>query len=173
MSDSLQPHGLQHTRPPCPTPTPGAYSNSCPLNRPSNHPLLSLSPPAFNLSQNRGLFKWVSSLHQVVKVLEFSFIISISNEYSWLISFRFDWFDLFAVQGTLKNLLQHHSSKASILWCSAFFMVQLSHPCMTTGNIITLTRQTLFSWAPKLLWTVTVAMKLKDTCSLEEKLWST
>ena len=72
----------------------------------------------------------------------FSFSISPSNEYSGLISFRIDWFDLFAVQGTLKSLLQHHSSKASILWCSAFFMVQLSYPYMTTGKTIALTIQT-------------------------------
>ena len=79
--------------------------------------------PAFNLAQNQGLFKWVSSSHQVAKVLEFSFSISPSNEYSGLIYFRIDWLDLLAVQGTLKSLLQHHSSKASILWCSAFFIL--------------------------------------------------
>ena len=75
----------------------------------------------------------------------FSFSISPSNEYSGLISFRMDWLDLLAVQGTLKSLLQHHSSKASVLWCSAFFTVQLSHPYMTAGKIITLTLQTLIS----------------------------
>ena len=74
-----------------------------------------------------------------------SFSISPSNEYSWLISFRIDWFDLLAVQGTLKSLLQHHNLKASILWCSAFFMVQLSHPYMTTGKTIALTIQTFVS----------------------------
>ena len=73
----------------------------------------------------------------------FSFSISPSNEYSGMMSFEIDWFDLFAVQGTLKKLLQHHSSKASIFWCSAFFMVQLSHPYMTTGKTIALTRRTL------------------------------
>ena len=107
-----------------------------------SHPLSSPSPPTFNLSQHQGLFKWVSSSHQVAKVLEFSFSISPSNEYSGLISFRMDWLDLLAVQGTLKNLLQHHSSKASILRHSAFFTVQLSHPYMITGKIIALTRQT-------------------------------
>ena len=108
-----------------------------------SHPLLSPSPPAFNLSQHQGLFKWVSSSHQVTKVLEFQlFNISPSNEHPGLISFRMDWFDLPAVQGTLKTLLQHHSSKASILRCSAFFTVQLSHPYMTTGKTIALTRQT-------------------------------
>ena len=93
-----------------------------------SHPLSSPSPPAFNLSQHQGLFQEVSSSHQVAKVLEFSFSISPSNKHSGLIFFRIDWFDLFAVQGILKNFLQHHSSKASILQHSAFFIVQLSHP---------------------------------------------
>ena len=107
-----------------------------------SHPLLSPSPPAFNLSQNQGLFQWVSSSNQVVKYWSLSFSISPSNEYSRLISFRMDWLDLLAVQGTLKSLLQHYSSKASILWCSAFFIVQLSHAYMTTGKTIVLTRWT-------------------------------
>ena len=98
-----------------------------------SHPLSVPSPPAFNLSQHQGLFQWVSSLHHVAKVLEFSFSIIPSKEIPGLISFRMDWLDLLAVQGTLKSLLQHHSSKASILQCSAFFVVQLSHPYMTTG----------------------------------------
>ena len=106
------------------------------------HPLSFPSPPAFNLSQHQGLFQWVSSSHQVAKDWSFSFSISPSNEYSGMISFRVDRLALLAVQGTLKSLLQHHSSKASILWCSAFFVVQLSHPYMTTGNTITLTRWT-------------------------------
>ena len=97
-----------------------------------SYPLSSPSLPAFNLSQHQGLFKCVSSLHQVAKVLEFQLNIIPSNEHPGLISFRMDWLDLFAVQGTLKSLLQHHSSKASILLCSAFFIVQLSHPYMTT-----------------------------------------
>ena len=90
-----------------------------------SHPLSSPSPPALNLSQHQGLFQRVSSLHQVANYWSFSFSISPSNEYSRLISLKTDWFDLLTVQGTLKNLLQRHSSKASILWCSAFFMVQL------------------------------------------------
>ena len=106
-----------------------------------SHPLSSPSPPALNLSQHQGLFQWVSSSHQVAKYWSFSFNISPSNEYPGLISFRMDWLDLLAVQGTLKNLLQHHSSKASILWHSAFFIVQLSHPYMTTGKTIALTRR--------------------------------
>ena len=103
-----------------------------------SHPLSSPSPAVLNLSQHQVLFKWVSSLHQVAKVLEFQ--LQHSNEHSGLISFRMDWLDLLAVQGSLKSLLQHHTSKASILWHSAFCIVQLSHPYMTTGKIIALTR---------------------------------
>ena len=91
-------------------------------------------------------------MHQVAKYWRFSFSISPSNEYSGLISFRMDWFDQIAVQGTLKSLLQHHSSKASILQCSAFFIVQLSHPYMTTGKTIALTRQTFVSKVMSLLF---------------------
>ena len=101
-----------------------------------SHPLLSPSLPAFNLSQHEGLFQWVSSPHQVAKYWSFSFSISPSNEYSGLISLKIDWFDLLAIQGTLKTLLQHHSSKASILRCSGFLMVRFSHPHMTTGKTI-------------------------------------
>ena len=86
-----------------------------------SHLLSSPSPPTFNLSQHQGLFQWVLCIRWP-KYWSFSFIISPSNEYSGLIPFRMDWLDLLAVQGTLKSLLQHHSSKASILWCSAFFM---------------------------------------------------
>ena len=93
-----------------------------------SHPLSSPSSLAFNLSQHQGLFQWVSSSHQWPKYWSFSFSISPSNEYSGLISFRIDWFDILAIRGTLKSLLQHHSSKASILPCLAFFVVQLSHP---------------------------------------------
>ena len=96
-----------------------------------SHPLSSPSPPTFNLSQHQGIFKWVSSLHQWPKYWSFSFSINPSNEDPGLISFRTNWLDLLAVQGTLKSLLQHHNSKASILWCSAFFTVQLSNPYMT------------------------------------------
>ena len=112
VSDSSQPHGLQHARLPCPSPTPGACSNSCPwisdAIQPS-HPLSSPFSPAFNLSQHQGLFQWVSSLHPVTQVLELRFSMIPSYEYSGLISFRMDWLDLLAVQGTLKSLLQHHS----------------------------------------------------------------
>ena len=97
-------------------------------------PLLSPSPPAFNLSQHQGLFQWVSSSHQVAKILEFQLQ---HQSFQWtlrLISFRMNWLDLHAVQGTLKSLFQYNSWKASILRCSAFFIVQLSHLYMTTGK---------------------------------------
>ena len=106
------------------------------------HPLSFPYPPAFSLSQHQGLFQWVSSSQQGPKYWNFSFSISPSSEYSGLVSFRMDWLDLLEVQGTLKSLLQHHSSKASILLCSAFFMGQLSHSYMTTGKTIALTRRT-------------------------------
>ena len=139
---TLKSQELLHDRLPCPSPSPWACSNSCQLRQwchPTIHPLLSPSPPAFNLSQHQGLFQWVGSSLQVAKYWSFSFSISPSNEYSWLISFRMDWLDLLAVQVTLKSLLQHHSSKASILWHSAFFMVQISHLYMTTKKTIVLT----------------------------------
>ena len=104
-----------------------------------SHPLSSPSPPVFNLSQHHCLFKCVSCLHQN---WSFSFSISLYNEYSGLISCRMDLLYLLAVQGTLKSLLQHHSSKAAILWHSAFFIVQLLPPYMTTGKTIAFTRWT-------------------------------
>ena len=106
-----------------------------------SHPLSSPSPPAFNLSQHQGLFRWISSAHQLAKVLEFQPQHQFFHEYSGLISFRMNWLDLLVVQGTLKSL-QYHSSKASILLHSAFFIDQLSHPYMTTGKTIALTRWT-------------------------------
>ena len=112
-----------------------------------SHPRSSPSPPAPNPSQHQSLFQWVSSSCEVTKYCSFSFSISPSNEHSGLISFRMNWLDLLAVQGTLKILLQHHSSKASIFWCSAFFMVQLSHPYMTAGKTMALTRWTFVSRA--------------------------
>ena len=120
---------------------------------PSNHLILSSpSLPTFNLYQHQGLFKWVSSSHQVAQVLEF-WLQHLS--FQWilgLISFRMDWLDLLAVQGTLKGLLQHHSSKASILQCPAFFIAQLSYPYMTTGRNIALTRQTFVGKVMSLLF---------------------
>ena len=147
MSNSLWPHGLQHTRPPCPSLTPRVYPNSCPLSQ-WCHSTISSSVILFSrlhLSQHQGLFKWVSSSHQVAKVLGFQLQ---HQSFQWMFRtdfFRMDWLDLFAVQGTLKTLLQHHSSKASILWCSAFFIVQLSHPYMSTGKTIALTRWNLLT----------------------------
>ena len=119
-----------------------------------SHPLLPPFPPAFNFSQHQGLFQWVSSSHQVAKIWSFSFSIGSSKEYSGLISFRIDWFNLLAVQGTLKSLLQHHSSKASILQRSAFFTVQFSHPYMTTGKIIALTIWTFAGKVMSLLFKI-------------------
>ena len=117
-----------------------------------SHPLSSPSPPTFNLSQHQGLLQWVSSSHQVAKVLEFQ----LQHQFFQLIFrtdlFRMDWLDLLAVQGTLKSLVQHHSSKASILQCSAFFMAQLSHPYMTTGKTIALTRWTFVDKVMSLLF---------------------
>ena len=151
---SLRPHRLQHARPPCPSPAPRVYSNSCPSSvMPSNHlifchPLL-LPPSVF---PSIRVFSNESVLHvRWPKYWSFSFGISPSNEYSGLVSFRMDWLDLLAVQGTLKSL-QHHSSKTSILWCSAFFLVQLSHPYMTTGKTIALTRWTFVGKAMSLLF---------------------
>ena len=104
-----------------------------------SHPLSSPSPPAFSLSQHQGLFRWVSSSHQVLKVLAFQFQ---HQAFQWT-----PRTDLLAIQGTLKSLLQHHSLKASILWCSGFFIVRLSHPYMTTGKTIALTRRTCWQAA--------------------------
>ena len=132
--------------------TSGVFPNSCPSSR-WWHPTISSSVSPFSsclsLSQHQGLFYWVAPLHQVAKNIgpkywSFSFSICPSSECSGLISFRMDWFDL-AVQGTLKSLLQYHSSKASIFQHSAFFMVQLSHPYMTTRKTITLTVWTFVS----------------------------
>ena len=150
MSDSLRPHELQHVRPPCPLPTPEVTQTHVhqvsDAIQPS-HPLLSPSPPSPNPSQHQGLFQWVNSTHEVAKALEFQ-----PNEHPGLISFRMDWLDLLAVQGTLNSLLQHHSPKASILWPSAFFTVQLSHPYMTTGKTIALTRWTFVGKVMSLLF---------------------
>ena len=145
MSNSLRPHGLQHTRLPCPSPTTRAYSNSRPLSR-WCHPIISSSvihPLLLLHSIFPSIKVFFSELTLCIrwpKYWSFSFRISPSNEYSGLISFGIDWFDLLAVQGTLMSLLQHNSSKASILRCSAFFIVQLSHPYLTTGKTIALTR---------------------------------
>ena len=116
-----------------------------------SHPLSSPSPPALNLSQHHSLSNESALCIRWPKYWSFSFNISPSNEHPGLISFRMDWLDLLAVQGTLKSLLQQHSSKASILQCSAFFIVQLSHPYMTTGKTIALIRQTFVGKVMSLL----------------------
>ena len=150
---TLRPHRLQHTRLPCSSPTSGAYSNSCPLSW-WCHPTISSSVipfsshlqtfPASGSFPVDQFFAWGGQT--------FSFSISPSNEYSGLICFRTDWLDLLVVQGTLKSLLKHHSSKASILWRSAFFIVQLSHPYMTTGKTIAMTSWTLVGKVTSLLF---------------------
>ena len=148
MSDSLWPHESQHTKPPYPSPTPGVCSNSCPSS-PWCHPAISSSVIPFSscpqsLPSSRS-FPMSQLCMRWPKYWSFHFSISPSNEHPGLISFRMDWLDLLAVQGTLKSLLQHHSSKASIIQCSAFFTVQLSHPHMTTGKTIALTRWTFLA----------------------------
>ena len=155
MSESLRPHGLQHTRFPGPSPTPGACSTHDRKSvMPSNHlifghPFLLLP----SLFPSIRVFSKESVLHiRWSKYWSFSFSNSHSNEYSKQISFRIDWLDLLAIQGTLKSLLQHHSSKASFLWHSPFFMVQLSHLYMTTGKTIDLTRQTFVGKVISLLF---------------------
>ena len=129
-SDSLRSHGLQHARFPCPSPTPRVYPNSCRLSQ-WCHPTISSSvipfsscPQSFSASGSFHMSQFFVIRWQ--KYWSFSFNVSPSDEQSGLISFRMDWLDLLAVQGTLKSLLQHHSSKTSVLWCSAFFMVHLS-----------------------------------------------
>ena len=173
MPDSFRPCGLQHTRPPCPSPTPRACSNSCPLSR-WCHPAVSSSvvpsPPAFTLSQHQGLFQWVSSLHQVAKGLEFQFQ---HQSFQWiirLISFRIDLFDCLALQGTLKSLLQHHSSKASnslalgLLYGSSLTSV---HDYWKNRNFVIAflprDKHLLISWLQSLQW---FGSPRKETLSL-------
>ena len=145
MSDSLWPHGLQHARLPSISLSLGVCSNSCPIESviPSNH--LILCCPLFFLPSvfpSMKVFTNESALHiRQPKYWSFSFSISLSNEYSRLISFRIDQCNLLAVQGRLKSLLQHHNLRVSVLWCSDFFMVQISHPYRATGKTIALTIQ--------------------------------
>ena len=157
MPHSYRPHELQHARSPCPSPTPGVHElklMSIESVMPSSHlilcrPLLLLPPipPSIRIFSNESTLRvrWP-------KYCSFSFSIIPSKEIPGLISFRMDWLDLLAVQGTLKNLLQHHSLKASILWRSAFFTVQLSHPYMTTRKTIALTKWTIVDKVMSLLF---------------------
>ena len=173
MSDSLRPHGLQHARLPCKSPTPGPYSNLCPSSH-WCHPAISSSVipfssrlQSFPASGSFLVSQFFASGGQSIR--SFSFTISPSNEYSrldsnipifqWIFTTTSDWLDFLAVQGTLKSLLQHHSSKASILWRSAFFTVQLSNPYTTTvwiwlwsSQTIALTRQTFVGKVMSLLF---------------------
>ena len=155
MTDSLRPHESQRTRPPCPSPNPRVHSNSFPSSRWCHLAISSSVIPfssypqslpelgSFPMSQ---LFAWggqSTGVSASASVLPMNTQDWSPLEWTGWISFRMDWLNLLAVQGTLKSLLQHHSSKASILWCSAFFTVQLSHPCMTTEKTIALSRLTL------------------------------
>ena len=155
MSNSFQPHGLQHSRLPCPSPTPRAYSNSCPSCQ-WCHPTISSSVITFSSCLQSfpasGSFQMSQFFAKVAKVLEFQLQ---HQSFQWIfrwISFRMDWLDLLGVQGILKSLFQHHSSKTLVLWCSAFFTIQLSHPYMTTGKTIALTRQTFVGEVMSLLF---------------------
>ena len=146
MSDSLRPRGLQHTRLPCPSPTPGACSASCPLSR-WCHPTISSSVIPFSSCLQSFHSIRVFSNESVLCIRwpnywSFSFSISLSIEYSGLISFRMDWLDLLAVQGTLRSLIHYHNLKVLVLWHSSFFMVQFSHLYMSTGKTTALPIQT-------------------------------
>ena len=155
MSDSLRPHRLRtagfpvHHQLPEPIQT---HVHCVGDTIQPSHPLSSPSPPTFNFLQHQGLFQWISSLHQVAKALEFQLQ---HQFFQWIfrtISFSIDWLDLLAVQGILKSLLQHHSSKESILRCSVFFIVQHSHPYMTTVKTIALTSWTCVGKVMSLLF---------------------
>ena len=154
MSDSLQPHESQHARLPRPSPTPRVHPNSRASSRWCHSAISSSVIPFSSCPQSLPAsrsFPMSQLCMRWPKYWSFSFNISPSNEHQGLISFRMDWLDLLAVQGTLKSLLQHHRSKASILRHSAFFTAQLSHPYMTTGKTIALTRWTFVGKVMSLL----------------------
>ena len=179
MSDSLRPHGLQHSRPPCPSSTPRVYSNSCPLSQ-WCHPIISSSVVPFSSCLQSFPASGSFPMNHFFTSGGQSIRISASHQSSqWilgLISFRMGWLDLLAVQGTLKSLLQHHSSKASILQCSAFFTVQLSHPYMTTGKTIALTRRAFVGKVTHLLFNtpsgLVITFPLRSKCLLISQLQS-
>ena len=169
MSNSLWPNGLQHTRPPCPSPTPGVHPNPCPLSQ-WCHPTISsccsllLLPSVFSSirvfsNESTLCIRWPN-------YWSFNFSISPSNKHPGLIPSKMDWLDLLAVQGTLKSLFQHHISKASILSHSALFIVQLSHPYMTTGKTIALTRRTFVGKVMSLLFNMLSRLVIRcvDNC---------
>ena len=163
VSDSLPPHESQHARPPCPSPFPGVHSNSRPLSQ-WCHPAISSSVVPFS-SCPQSLPAWIFSNESTLptrwpKYWSFSFSIIPSKEHPGLISFRMDWLDLLAVQGTFKSLVQHHSSKASILRHSAFFTFQLSHPYMTTGKTIAFTKRTFVGKVVSLLFNMLSRLSL-------------
>ena len=182
MSDSLPSHELQHARPPCPSPTLGVYSNSCPLSQ-WCHPATSSSVICFSsclqsfpASESFPISQFFTSGGQNIRVSASASVLP-----SGLMCFWMDWLDLLAVQGTLKHLLQHHSSKSSILCRSAFFIVQLSHPYMTTRKTIALTRWTfvgkvmslLFNMLPRLVITSLPRSKcLLISCHYLQWFWS-
>ena len=156
MSDSLWPCGLQQTRLPCPSPTPGAYSNSSSSSQWCHPAILSSVIPFYFCLQSfpaTGSFpmsQFFTSGCQSIAVSASASVLPMNIQ--GLICFRIEWLDLLAVQGTLKSFLQHHSSKTSIIQHSAFFIVQLSHPYMTTGKTIALTIQTIVSKVMSLLF---------------------
>ena len=156
VSDSLQTHGPQHARLPCPSPTPGVHSNPCPSSR-WCHPTISPSVipfssclPSFPASGSFLMSQLFTTGGQSIGASASASVLPLIIQ-DWF-PFRMDWLDLLAVQGILKSLLQHHSSKVSILWHSAFFMVQFSHPYVTTGKTIALTRQTFVAKIMSLRW---------------------
>ena len=151
MSDSLRPHELQHARPPCPSPTPTVHSDSRPSIQWCHSAISSSVVPFSSCPQSLPASESFPVSQHFTWYWSFSFSIIPSKEIPGLISFRMDWLDLLAVQGTLKSLLQHHTSKASILRRSAFFTVQLSHPYMTTEKTIALTRRTFVGKVMSLL----------------------
>jgi len=153
--DCLWPHEPQHVKPPCQSPSPGFYPNSCPLSR-WCHLTISSSVVSFSSSLQSspasGCLQMSQHFTSGGQNIGVCFNINPSNEHPGLISFTMDWLDLLAAHGILKSLLQHHSSKASILWRSAFFTLQISHLYMTTGKTIALTRRTFVGKVMSLLF---------------------
>ena len=157
MSDSLWPHESQHTRPPCPSPTPGVYPNSCPLSQWCHLTISSSVVPfssclqSFPASGSFQMSQFLASGRQNTGVSALTSVLPMNTQDPFPLGWT-DWLYLLVVQGILKSLLHHHISKASILWHSAFFTVQLSHPYKTTGKTIILTRQTFVDKVMSLLF---------------------